>query len=245
LRIPLALAAGMRSVWFKSDLRVFVAKDVGARVLLLADLAGHSFVKEFPYETASGVEPAEGGGEHVFQIVHEAQIVPAGGYAFSMLILVERLAGDKLATVFLDSLDIEVNPDLKAVASVSLEATSPPSSPPDAAPDSLPDSPPDGAPDSPPDSPPNSPPETQPDDQPGSPPSSPPDNSPDDPADSPPDSPPGDTPHGSPPDDPPGSPPDISPGSPPDGAPVSSPPGGDGQPSSPPTRRPVIRLPRG
>lgn len=162
LRIPLTLAAGKRAVWFKSDLRVFVAKDVGARVLLVADLAGHSFVKEFPYEVETGVE-SQDSGDHTFEIVHQAQTLPAEQYTFSMLILVERLAADKLATVFLDSLDIEVNPDLKATSSLKLEATSPPSSPPDSPPSSPPDSSPGSPPDSSPDSPPgNAPPDSPP-----------------------------------------------------------------------------------
>jgi hypothetical protein len=182
LRIPLALPAGTRAVWFKSDLRVFVAKDVGARVLLLADLAGQSFVREFPYETASGVEAQDGGGVHTFQIVHQAQITPAEGYTFSMLILVERLTLDKLATVFLDSLDITVNPDLKASASPNPETTSPPDSPPSSPPDSPPNSLPDSPPDSPPagstDSPPSSPPASPPGSPSGSPPDSPPNSPP-------------------------------------------------------------------
>ncbi|MDQ1591679.1 MAG: hypothetical protein QOG71_2306 [Pyrinomonadaceae bacterium] len=135
LRIPLKLEDGTCAVWFKSDLRVFVAKDVGARVLLLADLAGQSFVREFPYEAASGVG-GEDSGLHTFEIVHQAQSLPAEGYTFSMLILVERLAADKAALVSLDSLDITVNPNLKA--SLQLEPSSPPSSPPDSPPDSSP-----------------------------------------------------------------------------------------------------------
>lgn len=126
LQIPLALAAGTRAVWFKSDLRLFVTKDAGVRILLLADLAGQSFVKEFPYAETVGVDSPDGG-IRTFQFVHQAQTLPADRYTFSLVMLVERQTGDEFARVFLDSLDVQVNPNLQHQAAPNPPTDSPPS----------------------------------------------------------------------------------------------------------------------
>jgi hypothetical protein len=128
-QIPLALPAGTRAVWFKSNLQFFIGKGEGARILLMGDLAGYKFVKEFPYAETVSFDNADNG-VWTFEFVHQAQTLPTENYTFTMSILIERLAADKFARVYLDVLDIWVNPDLSVLATPNPETDSPPSSPP-------------------------------------------------------------------------------------------------------------------
>ncbi|HEY9286300.1 MAG TPA: hypothetical protein VIP46_22805 [Pyrinomonadaceae bacterium] len=108
LRVPVEVAQEREGVWFRSDLRCFLHKDEGARALLVADLAGHQIVREFPYGRKVGGE------EFRQSVVHEAESLPVGGYAVSLLLVVERRGHESGADLRVDSLDVEINPNFRA-----------------------------------------------------------------------------------------------------------------------------------
>jgi hypothetical protein len=110
IRLPLTLSTEPASVWYKSDIRGMVVKDRGARILLLADLNGHTFTHEFPDEqeiTAGSVQS-----NLLRQFVFQASALPVRSYTATLMLLVERQVASSLAFISLDSLDVKVNPDL-------------------------------------------------------------------------------------------------------------------------------------
>ena len=109
LRVPFkADPEGRNGVWFKSDLRGFAAKDEGARALLVVDLAGERFVREFPYDEK--IEP----GNFTHSLVHQSRSTPATGFAVAVLLLVERRDDTATVQLKLDSIDVEINPNFRA-----------------------------------------------------------------------------------------------------------------------------------
>lgn len=108
LRVPVEVVQERPGVWFKSDLRCFLHKDEGARALLVADLAGEQIVREFPYGQRVEAE------EFRQSVVHEAESLPVGGYAVSLLLVVERRGHESGADLRVDSLDVEINPNFRA-----------------------------------------------------------------------------------------------------------------------------------
>lgn len=109
LRVPVEVEPEREGgVWFRSDLRYFIHKDEGARALLVADLAGENFVREFAYG-----EKIEAG-EFTASVIHQARSLPVGGYAFSLFLVVERRDGVSGVSLRVDSLDVQINPNLRA-----------------------------------------------------------------------------------------------------------------------------------
>ena len=65
-------------------------------------------MREFPY--GQRVE----GEEFRQSVVHEAGPPPVGGYAVSLLLVVERRGHESGADLRVDSLDVEINPNFRA-----------------------------------------------------------------------------------------------------------------------------------
>lgn len=99
---------GRGGVWFKSDLRGFVAKDEGARALLIVDLAGERFVREFPFDQK--IDP----GDFTHSLVHQSRTTPTAGLAVAIFILAERRDAASGVHLKLDSIDVEINPNFRA-----------------------------------------------------------------------------------------------------------------------------------
>lgn len=108
LRVPVEVVQQGTSVWFKSDLRCFLHKDERARALLVADLAGEQVMREFPYGRKAEAE------EFILNVVHQAESPPVGSYTASLLLIVERRDHDSGVDLRIDSLDVEVNPNLRS-----------------------------------------------------------------------------------------------------------------------------------
>ena len=95
-------------VWFRSDLRFFLAKDEATRALLVVDLAGEQLVREYPY--GQKLEPTD----ITESVVHKARTAPAGSYNVSLLLIAERQDTAAGVTLKVDSLDAEINPNFRA-----------------------------------------------------------------------------------------------------------------------------------
>lgn len=110
VRLPVTLSKDPPAVWFKSDLRVAVSKAVGARILLIADLNGETFVKDFPDDQDVMGEGA--GREFTYEFVHRAKSLPVRDYTVTLFLAVARREAKATAVITVESLEIVINPDL-------------------------------------------------------------------------------------------------------------------------------------
>lgn len=108
-RVPFKLEqdTSLLGVWYKSDLQFFVDKDEGARALLVADMEGEIFVREFPFGVKSEKEKV------IQAFVHKAKRQPVSHYTANFFLFVERRSSDSSVLLQLESLDVEINPNFR------------------------------------------------------------------------------------------------------------------------------------
>ncbi len=123
VRIPLHLPSSPAEVWFKNDLRFNIDKDSGTRVLIVADLEGHTFVGEFGFEDDEEQSaPATDKGKNAPDIssheiteefISKAASLPIRSYTLNLFLAVERRTTENVGRVSINSLDIIINPNLQ------------------------------------------------------------------------------------------------------------------------------------